>query len=261
MIININKMRGVTVVLLTALLLTLAINPATVSADFSEDFSDASLQNWTLYANDGENNDPTIDHTWEIQDGTLVSAGNHSSYNHHNFACKSTEINEEAAWSYDLYGPENDSLWRYSFRISVFPKNRSAWPEIPLANPSHIQVVSVLGLDPDGIPNSDLQIAAAQLQHDPSVGDPWVGWLHIGEISVTEEQLRGWHSYIIEKNSTHLSVHLDDEFLFTGSLHQQILKDYDAICMWTELGSGVMVDILTVTIMVPSSSISQLEEV
>jgi hypothetical protein len=73
--------------LLTIATILLCMNIATpVAGDWSEDFSDDSLKNWYVWADDwSSNNGPTdMDPTWEFSDGELISGGTYldARYNH-----------------------------------------------------------------------------------------------------------------------------------------------------------------------------------
>jgi hypothetical protein len=230
-------------VLLATLLILIPVIPA--SGDFSEDFSDPELDGWILFDTYSTTTGTTS--SWSVQNGSLMPTGNLNSYNDHNFACHDTDVNPRSSiWSFDMFGPSE--RWRLGFRVSLLPPLRDDG-FYTLFLP-HFQVVVSAGLDANGNPSA-LQIGLVQFTDESS-------FQLLDDVEPEDELIRGRHTYRIEREDSDVTVYADDQLLLKAKLDEMETTDYDAICLWSERGSGVKVDNITAVEVNPRSDDSSL---
>ncbi|MHA2172437.1 MAG: hypothetical protein ACXAB7_21410 [Candidatus Kariarchaeaceae archaeon] len=215
------------VILSLICLILLTTSPIPISGDFSEDFSDPTLEGWFLYISR-----PNETHTWGVQDDTLASTG--TLYpGKFNGACHRTDVNPESSiWEFDLWG--NNEGWQFGFQIGEFPlAEYDSNLEFGYTMP-HFQLVVAAGMDSSGQNTTPVIRIVQYLNY----------FTFIKTIRPDDPQFRGWHHYRMERNGNDIKVFADGKRLLEAELATRYLSPnpYDSICMWTEIGSGVRVD-------------------
>lgn len=235
---------------LSILLVTLLLHSGLpVYADFSEDFS-GDLSDWTMFARDAASGD-YIDHEWDVQDGELINTGTFSSYQEQTYVCQETGYGE-GVWSFRLFGPEG--RWRFGFRIAAFPAQHTN-EYAPNYRPNFNLTQLTVGYDvgPNGESDNRYDFSFSQLRTEPS----WLGFYGIGSVNLTQDHIVGWHDYRIEKNSTHIFGFIDGEHVLEAGLRLKT-DSYDSICMWTDIGTGVKIDDITIGDFPPDTTSNEL---
>ena len=229
------KSKLIAISILTMFLLI--VSPSTVYGNFTEDFTNPP-DNWLFYT---ENTTNWTNTTWEISQGALLSGGSND-FGLFNDACIKTGF-DQGVYTYDFYGPSGS--YRFGFRISDYPTFNSSG--IPEANPLHVQVVTKIGVA-NNMQDSSVPplVAISQFTKESRVSTDWFSiGLNNTNQHLSASQVRGWHHVSIEKNETTLLIFLDGLLVNSGVMLSHT-NTYDSVCIWTDKGSGVMFDNISI---------------
>ena len=222
------------------IMMIMITTPSSVYGNYSQDFS-KPLDDWLFYA-EGESD--WTQSSWEISNGTLRSGGE-KDFGIFEYACTKTEY-ISGIWDYDYFFG-TDQSYRMGFRISKYPTYNET-TGIPDFSPSHVQVVQKIGTgNQTESAEYPPKIEIAQFYHEKQSFSGWhIIGLNFTNQVLTETQVRGWHHMSIVKNETYILVYLDGFLVNQGALIQFSSMEYDSICLWTNKGTGVMFDNISI---------------
>ena len=237
----------------TCLLILTVLSTSPVNAELqnvlNEEFSSSS-NDWLFYAAGNNDAYPDQNSTWEIEDGALTSGGDYIDYSRYNHACVQTKTSE-GTWSFRIYGV-NDR-YKAGFRISTPPQlnyegeGDFSYPFYPFIGgwmPAMAMYIEHMQTSSGENVTYNLT-GVSQIYTNSTYYSGWQeNFVHR---SVSNESISGWHSYSINKKERKVEMYKDGELFDVGEIVDSVNVEYNSICLYAQIGTGVKFDDISVS--------------
>lgn len=192
---------GSIVVFFLFILITFTLNPISVNADWTEDFSDNDLSEWELYATDWGREDEVIqivEHAMYVEDGILKTDGRTYDSNVYQSACRDFDFVPKG-WSGDVY---NAPGWGWAFNIGR-DIDLSQNTTLGEGTPKPYYYLIFWNTNMNWYYGADPNVASDLNETSEDV--PYV----------TSVNTAGWHSYIFEFGDEKIDLYMDGDLIFS----------------------------------------------